>query len=123
MTQRSVRGSVSYHAGQAAEHRVATTYERRGYSIAHRRWRGGGAEIDLIARNADEVVFIEVKASSSFELAAARINRRQMERIYTSAARFLEREPDGQMTNVRFDAALVDGTGAVQIIENAFGHG
>ncbi len=123
MAQHSVRGSVSYHAGQAAELRVATDYERRGFSIAHRRWRGAGGEIDLIARNADGVVFIEVKKSRSFDMAAARISQRQMDRIYASAAQFLEHEPGGQLTNVRFDAALVDGAGAVQIIENAFGQG
>jgi putative endonuclease len=44
-----------------------------------------------------------------------------MDRICASAAQFLDREPAGQLTNVRFDAALVDGTGAIQIIENAFG--
>lgn len=121
MAARSVRSSVSYHAGQSAEMRVATDYERRGFSIAHRRWRGAGGEIDLIARDGEGLVFIEVKKSGSFDQAAARINRRQMNRICASAAQFLEHEPGGQLTNVRFDAALVDATGAVQIIENAFG--
>ncbi len=123
MVRRSIQGSVSYHAGHAAEQSVAVDYERRGFTIAHRRWHGAGGEIDLIARNSDGLVFIEVKKSSSFEAAAARISERQISRIYASAAQFLEQEPDGQLTNVRFDAALVDATGAVQIIENAFGHG
>ncbi|SDX12215.1 putative endonuclease [Ruegeria halocynthiae] len=121
MTRRSVQGLVSYHAGQSAELCVAAEYERRGYSIAQRRWRGAGGEVDLIARNADGLVFVEVKKSRSFEGAAARINRRQMDRICTSAAQYIEQEPDGQLTNTRFDAALVDDTGTVQIIENAFG--
>ncbi|WP_170414907.1 YraN family protein [Ruegeria atlantica] len=121
MAARCVRSSVSYHAGQAAEQQVAAEYERRGFSIAHRRWRGAGGEIDLIARHADGVIFVEVKKSSSFHVAASRINRRQMDRICASAAQFLEAEPSGQLTNVRFDAALVDASGAVQIIENAFG--
>jgi len=121
MTARSVRSSVSYHAGQAAEQQVAVEYQRRGYTIAQHRWRGAGGEIDLIARDADGVVFIEVKKSASFDMAAARISPRQIDRIYASAAQFLEHEPGGQLTNARFDAALVDATGAVQIIENAFG--
>ena len=123
MGRREQQGSISYHAGQAAESQVAADYELRGFAIAHRRWRGAGGEIDLIARDGDGLVFIEVKKSTSFEKAAARISRRQIERIYASAAQFLENEPDGQLTNVRFDAALVDGSGAVQIIENAFGFG
>ncbi len=121
MAQRAIRGSLSYHAGQSAELRVATDYERRGFSIAHRRWRCASGEVDLIARDGNGLVFIEVKKSASFDMAAARISRRQSQRIYASAAQFLENEPDGQSTNVRFDVALVDGTGAVQIIENAFG--
>lgn len=121
--ERSVRGSVSYHAGQSAELSVASEYERRGFAIVHHRWRGAGGEIDLIARNADGLVFIEVKHSASFASAAARISARQIERICTSAAQFLEHEPGGQLTNVRFDAALVDRTGAIEIIENAFGQG
>lgn len=121
MGAQSVRSSVSYYAGQAAEQQVAAEYERHGFSVAHRRWRGAGGEIDLIARNSDGIVFVEVKKSTSFDAAAARINRRQMDRICASAAQYLEAEPSGQLTNVRFDAALVDASGAVQIIENAFG--
>ncbi len=120
MSRRSVQSSVSFHAGQAAELRVASDYQRRGFTILHRRWRGAGGEIDLIARDAEGLVFVEVKKSQTFDMAAARINRRQMNRICASAAQYLENEPGGQLTNVRFDAALVDALGAVQIIENAF---
>ncbi len=74
----------------------------------------------MIARDAEGLVFVEVKKSQTFDMAAARINRRQMNRICASAAQYLENEPGGQLTNVRFDAALVDALGAVQIIENAF---
>lgn len=121
MAQRAIQGSVSYHAGQAAEASVADEYERQGFDVCHRRWRGTGGEIDLIVRDAHGVVFVEVKKSSSFDGAAARISQRQINRIFASAAQFLAGEPDGQLTNSRFDAALVDASGAVQIIENAFG--
>ncbi len=121
MADRTSRGVLAYQAGQSAEIRVASDYESRGYVIAHRRWRGAGGEIDLIARNADGLVFIEVKKSSGFDMAAARISQRQINRICDSAAQFLEQEPMGQLTNVRFDAALVNAAGQIKIIENAFG--
>ncbi len=123
MARRSVKGSVSYHAGQAAENSVAADYESRGFKVCHRRWRGAGGEIDLIVRDAQGLVFVEVKKSQTFDSAAARISKRQIDRICASAAQYLAREPSGQLTNVRFDAALVDATGAVQIVENAFGQG
>lgn len=114
-------GKTAYHAGMAAEDIVAQDYARRGRPVAHRRWRGQGGEIDLIAREGDCVVFIEVKKSKTFDTAALRLGRRQMDRLCTAATEFLAGEPRGQMTDMRFDLALIDGRGAVQIIENAFG--
>jgi len=113
---------MCYHSGVSAENRIALDYERRGFAIARRRWRGAGGEIDLITRDGDGLVFVEVKQSRSFARAAERLNRRQMARIYASAEQFLADEPDGQLTNVRFDVALVDETGAFEIVENAFGY-
>ena len=118
---RQHRGTRAHLAGEAAEEIVARHYENRGYTVAERRWRGPGGEIDLILRGPQELVFVEVKHSSTSSAAALRITPRQVARIYASAGKYLETEPQGQLTPVRFDAALVDGTGAVEIIENAFG--
>lgn len=113
-------GSVGYHAGLAAEDIVATDYARRNHAITARRWRGQAGEIDLIARHGDTVVFIEVKKSRNFAIAAHRLGQRQMARIVASAGEFLANEPRGQLTDVRFDLAVVDGHGALKVIENAF---
>jgi putative endonuclease len=114
-------GAVSFHAGRVAEDIVASDYMRRGRTIVHRRWRGKGGEIDLIAREGDRIVFIEVKKSRTFDLAALRLGRRQMDRLCTAASEFLADEPRGQLTDMRFDLALIDGRGDLQVIENAFG--
>lgn len=111
---------MSHHAGEAAEQQIAQDYERRGFEIAKRRWRGSAGEIDLVTRGNDGLVFVEVKKSRDFARAAEHLSARQMQRISDTAAEFLAGEPDGMMTNVRFDVALVDGTGQYQIIENAF---
>lgn len=118
---RAMRGRMAHLAGDAAERRIAQDYERRGFTVAGRRWRGSGGEIDLITRKDGGVVFVEVKQSRDFATAAARLSRRQMDRIYASAGEFLAGEPAGQLTDVRFDVALVDAAGAFEIIENAFG--
>lgn len=115
------RGKMAYHSGEAAEQRIAQDYERRGFSVARRRWRCAGGEIDLITRDGRSLVFVEVKQSHDFAGAAERLGRRQMDRICASAELFLAGEPDGLLTDVRFDVALVDATGAFEIIENAFG--
>lgn len=117
------RGRMAFHAGAAAELRIAQDYERRGFAIAQRRWRGAGGEIDLIVRDGAGLIFVEVKKSRSLARAAESLSSRQMQRIYASAAEFLGTEPSGSLTDVRFDVALVDGAGDMQIIENAFGQG
>ncbi len=113
-------GKVSYLSGLAAEEIVAREYARRGFSLREQRWRGPGGEIDLIFERAGALVFVEVKKAQDFARAAARITRRQMGRIYGSAGSYLACMPFGMNTESRFDAALVDGTGRVEIIENAF---
>ncbi len=113
-------GCTSYYAGAAAEDIVASDYARRGRPELKRRWRGKAGEVDLIVREGDCIVFVEVKKSKSFAQAATRLSRRQMDRIYGAASEYIAGEPKGQLTEVRFDVALVDRTGAVQIVENAF---
>ena len=121
MTATTAARQMCYQSGVSAENRIAQDYERRGFTIACRRWRGPGGEIDLITRDGDDLVFVEVKQSRNFARAAERLDRRQMARIYASAEIFLADEPSGQLTNVRFEVALVNETGDFQIIENAFG--
>lgn len=126
MTENCVRhhrGKAAFHAGIAAEKSIAQDYERRGFAIAHTRWRGKSGEIDLVVRDGAALIFVEVKQSRSFTRAAASLSASQMQRIYASAEEYLGQEPNGSLTEVRFDVALVDGSGATQIIENAFGHG
>lgn len=117
------RGKMAYHAGLSAEHRIAQDYERRGFAVARRRWRGKSGEIDLIMRDGTGLIFVEVKQARDFARAAESLSVRQMQRIYKSAEEFLCQEPNGSLTDVRFDVALVSGDGETQIIENAFGHG
>ena len=113
-------GAVAFYSGFVAEAAVAAHYARSGQAIAARRWRGSSGEIDLVARDGDGLIFIEVKKSRSFARAAERVSRRQMQRIYATAAEFLAGEPRGQDTDVRFDVAMVDAGGCIEILENAF---
>lgn len=115
-------GLVSYHAGLSAEDQVSADYARRGHGTRSHRWRGKSGEIDLVTWDGDGLIFVEVKKSRDFARAAERLNRRQMQRIYTSASEYLGQMPNGQDTSCRFDVALVNQSGDIQIIENAFGH-
>jgi len=112
-------GSLSYHAGLSAEASVAEKYRRAGYEIIARRWRSAAGEIDLIARKDGNIVFVEVKKSRSFDRAAQALGPRQISRICTSAAIYLDGEPAGQNSPARIDLAMVNGVGQVKILPNA----
>lgn len=115
----SVTGQMAYHAGLSAEGQVARDYQRRGFPLVVHRWRGKGGEIDLVVRDGDGFVFIEVKKSRSHARAAERLSQRQVQRLYDAAAEFLSHCPAGLGTPARFDVALVDGMGRIEILENA----
>ena len=116
---RQRRGELAYHSGLAAEEIVAGDYARRGFPAAARRWRGLGGEIDIILRDGDGVIFVEVKKAETHDEAALRLSRAQLARIEASAAEYLDGLPRGALTECRIDLALVDGAGRVAIIENA----
>ncbi len=118
----SVAGLRAYLSGEAAEQAVVRAYEDRNADVLERRWRGEGGEIDLIVREGDTVVFVEVKKARSFDQAISRLRPKQMMRIHAAASEYLAFVPEGQLSPVRFDLAAVDGGGQIRIIENAFGH-
>lgn len=114
-------GARSHHAGQAAEGSAARHYLQRGLQPVARRWRGVAGEIDLILRDGSELVFVEVKQSRSFAQAAVRLGPRQVARLLQAAAEFLAGQPSGLDTAMRFDVALVNAMGEVEVLENALG--
>lgn len=118
---RVARGVSAHASGHAAEGLVAGHYAARGGEILERCWRSPAGEVDLILRDGDTIVFVEVKKSDTHDIAAARISRRQMDRICRAALLYTDRLPSGALTELRFDAALVDRAGRVEIVENAFG--
>ena len=115
-------GAAGKPAGQCAGGVGARDGRRRGASIVARmhRWRGLSGEIDVIARDGDAVVFIEVKQSKTHALAVEHLCERQMQRICRAASEYLGGEPDGLNTSSRFDVALVDAQGRIEILPNAF---
>ncbi|MCS6543035.1 YraN family protein [Curtobacterium herbarum] len=47
--------------GNAGEDQAAQWLERHGFSIIDRNWRCARGEVDIVARDGDTIVFIEVK--------------------------------------------------------------
>jgi putative endonuclease len=118
--QKSDRGRMSYESGMAAETRILADYENRGFRICDQRWRGTVGELDLVAGDTSGLIFVEVKQSRSFDDALAHLSPAQVNRLYATVDEYLAQQPNGSLTNVRFDVALVNQLGEFRIIENAF---
>nr|WP_318272801.1 YraN family protein [Paracoccus saliphilus] len=96
-------------------------YLGRGATLLAQRWRGKAGEIDIIFREGPDVVFVEVKASTTHSDAAQSLQPRQMRRIAEAACEFCQRQGWDGSVPMRIDVALVNGQGRVELIPNAFG--
>lgn len=112
-------GARNHAFGVAAEQSVAAHYIGMGHRLLHHRWRGAGGEIDLIFSKDAEIVFVEVKASKTHDRAVSSLGAHQIARLLASAEDFLAGQPKGQLTPMRFDVAIVDGSGAIEVLANA----
>ncbi|MEL7345496.1 MAG: YraN family protein [Pseudomonadota bacterium] len=115
-------GLQSYVKGHAAEGLVERYYVEHGACIAARRRRMASAEIDLIAQDGDEFVFIEVKTSRTHDRAMQAVRPAQMNRIALAAQEFMDVEGHNSLCPMRFDIALVDGTGRIDVVKGIHFH-
>lgn len=79
-----------------------------GMQVLDRNWRCAEGEIDIVARDADAVVFVEVKTRREQEFGApaeAVVAAKQL-RLRRLAARWLAEHP-GHLDEVRFDVVSV----------------
>ena len=91
--------------GEDCEDRAVTLLEDRGLRLLERNFRGKTGEIDIIARDGAQLVFVEVRARSNryFESAAGSVNLRKQQRLVRTAQLFLQRRPQWANTPCRFD--------------------
>ena len=91
-----------------------------GWTIIGRRLRTAAGEIDLVADRGGLTVFVEVKSRPALTEAATSLGRRQQARLIAAAGLLLSVNPDWGASGVRFDVILVDASGRVRRIADAF---
>ena len=107
--------TASASAGTRAESLAAAFLEARGLAIVARNVRSRFGEIDLIAKDRDTVVFVEVRLrrSARFGGASASITPAKRQRLVSAAETYLatlKRTPP-----CRIDAVLLDSLDAARI--------
>ena len=96
-------------AGQKAERAAASFLASRGLEILARNYRSRWGEIDIIAADKGDIVFVEVKyrRSSNFGGALASITTSKKRKIGLTALDFLSRHPRYEH-NIRFDIIVIE---------------
>lgn len=94
-------------SGHVAEHLAALLLLAKGYRILERRYGGKGGEIDIIARRGRTVIFVEVKARASLDLALAAISAEKARLIGRRARNWLGRNPWAIGHDLRADAIFI----------------
>jgi putative endonuclease len=96
--------------GKDGEDLACAELETRGYAILERRYRTQYGEIDVIARDADTLVFVEVrrKSAGDYGSAAESVTRDKQRRIVRMALDYLARAQLVDRCAVRFDVVAID---------------
>jgi len=91
-----MKREVSKSLGHLGETLAAAYLQNKGYTILERNWHSPYGEIDLVARQREAVVFVEVKARASKSLGPPEISvtPRKEEHMRQAAEYFIQQHPD-----------------------------
>jgi putative endonuclease len=112
--------------GRRGEDFAAKYLRELGYTIIEQNFRVKCGEIDIIAREGDYLVFVEVKTRSGtgFGSPAEAVNYRKQQQIIKTALVYLSQN-NLHESQVRFDVAAVmmpkSKPPSIELIRNAFG--
>ena len=107
--------------GRAGEVRAADFLKKKGYKILKKNYKTHLGEIDLIAKDGDTLVFVEVKTriSDDYGSPSEAVNFKKQEKYYKVATEYLVREKLMD-SPCRFDVVEIE-NGQINHIFNAFG--
>ena len=97
------------HRGEAGEERACAHLRRQGLTILERNFRCRVGEIDIVARDGDSVVFVEVKerGDASHGAAVEAVTPSKRRRVIRAARLWAARHGESE-SPVRFDVVAID---------------
>lgn len=95
--------------GQSAEEVAANYLKKKGYEVLERNFRIRGGEIDIVAKDRNDLVFVEVKArwSHNYGLPVESITSWKLKALYKTALFYIQKVKWGDKP-YRFDVVSVD---------------
>jgi len=108
--------------GRQSEARAAAYLKKHGYTILRQNYRTRLGEIDIIARDGQTLVFVEVKARRNDRAGSVKssITKTKQLRI-TRLAQYYLKQTGAIGVKVRFDVVAIKGQDeGIELIPNAF---
>lgn len=112
------RRTAQQHTGQQGEDQALAFLQQQGLVLIERNFRCRGGELDLVMRERETLVFVEVRKrrSRDFGGAAASVTATKQSRLMLAAQIFLQRY--APLPPCRFDVIAIDGE-QIDWIKNA----
>jgi len=112
---------TSVDIGRTGENIAADYLESNGYKVIERNFRSQQGEVDIIARDGEFLVFIEVKNYSfrSIGTPLGAVRKSKRESIIHAARTYLYKN-NIKDTNCRFDVLSIYNSSQFQLIKDAF---
>ncbi len=112
-------------SGAEAEARAQRHLQQQGLKLLARNWRCAGGELDLVMRERDTLVLVEVRKRSRADYGNAfeSVTGRKRSRLLHAARMFLAAHPQYSDWPLRFDVVAVDAGDAVEWLPAAFDEG
>jgi putative endonuclease len=112
----------SQRSGAAAEDKARQHLEQRGLKLVAPNWRCPGGKLDLVMRERDTLVMVEVRKRSRGDYGDAfeSVHGRKRGRLIHAAQMFLAEHPKFGRSPVRFDVVAVDVADTVEWLTAAF---
>jgi putative endonuclease len=106
-----VTGQARRPAGDAAEERALHLLQGHGLTLLERNFRCRVGEIDLVMRDGQTVVFVEVRfrADGRHGSAAETVSLAKQQRVAAAARRYLQQHPAAARGPCRFDVVAITG--------------
>lgn len=116
-----MRRSPTQERGDAAEERALAFLVGEGLSLVERNVASRLGEIDLVMRDAGDIVFVEVRSRmrSDFGGAAASVDAGKRRRLQREAQRWMNRRFGDRWPPCRFDVCAFEGS-RIDWIRGAF---
>ena len=109
--------------GKKGEELALRFLKSSGYTILDRNFKYGRGEIDIVAKDADTIAFVEVKSRSSDEFGAPEetVGVRKQRQLSKLARAYLQQKRLFNRADCRFDVVAISfHTNTIRLIKNAF---